>query len=154
MPNTYTQIYIHYVFATDTRLRLIRGDMQEELYRYAAGLMRDLDCFVQCIGGMEDHLHLLVGLHPTLSVSDFAQKFKANTARFINEKGWGRGKFGWQSGYGAFSVSQSGLAQVRDYINNQEEHHKKQSFGSEYEALLTRYRIEFDRNYTFHDPVE
>jgi len=116
MPNTYTQIYIHYVFATEIRMPLIKGDKQQELYAYSAGIVRDLNCFMQCIGGMEDHVHLLVGLHPTLSVSEFAQKFKANTSRFINEKGWVLGKFNWQGGFGAFSVSQSGLMQVRDYI--------------------------------------
>ncbi len=150
MANTYTQIYIHYVIATQHRMRFLTADIQKELYAYAAGLTRELNCFLQCIGGIDDHLHILVGLHPTLAVSEFAQKLKANTSRFINEKGWALGKFQWQEGFGAFSVSQSGLDQVRDYIGNQAEHHLRQSFSSEYEELLARYRVNFDKRYLFH----
>ena len=154
MPNTYTQIYIHYVFATEVRLRLLTEDMQNELYAYAAGIVKDLNCFLQCIGGMEDHIHILIGLHPTLSVSEFAQKIKANTSRFINEKGWVCGKFKWQEGFGAFSVSQSGLEKVRDYIKNQKEHHNHQSFSTEYETFLNKYNIIYDPQYVFHRPEE
>ena len=109
---------------------------------------------MQCIGGMEDHIHLLICLHPTLSVSEFAQKFKANTSRFINDKDWALGKFSWQGGFGAFSVSQSALDRVREYISHQEQHHINQTFKEEYEALLTKYRIKFDKSYTFHDISE
>jgi REP element-mobilizing transposase RayT len=103
---------------------------------------------------MEDHVHLLIDLHPTLSVSEFAQKFKANTSRFINEKGWALGKFQWQGGFGAFSVAQSGLERVRDYITQQEQHHRNQSFKNEYESLLKKYRVKYDTRYVFHDPLE
>jgi len=154
MANTYTQLYIHYVFATQKRLRLFHDNAQKELYDYSAGLTRDLNCFFQCIGGMEDHIHLLVGLHPTLSVSDFAQRFKANTSRFINEKGWVIGKFNWQNGFGAFSVSQSGLEQVRDYIAKQEEHHGNKRFIAEYEALLGKYRVKYAEKYLFAEPED
>ena len=154
MPNTYTQVYIHYVFATELRLRLLTEEMQKELYSYSTGIIKELNCFLQCIGGTDDHIHLLIGLHPTISVSEFAQKIKANTTRFINDKGWVHGKFKWQEGYGAFSVSQSGLESVRDYIQHQKEHHKKQSFSHEYESLLTKYNINDDKLYVFHDPVD
>jgi putative transposase len=154
MANTYTQLYIHYVFATHRRLRLIHGNALNELYDYSAGLIRDLNCFLQCIGGMDDHIHLLVGLNPTLSVSDFAQRFKANTSRFINERGWVIGKFNWQNGFGAFSVSQSGLEQVRDYIAKQKEHHVNMRFMAEYETLLGKYRVIYDEKYLFEEPVD
>ncbi|MDD2228545.1 MAG: IS200/IS605 family transposase [Candidatus Cloacimonetes bacterium] len=154
MPNTYTQIYIHYVFATEIRLRHLSEERQKELYAYSAGIIKELNCFLQCIGGMEDHIHILVGLHPTLSVSEFAQKIKANTSRFINEKGWAYGKFKWQNGFGAFSVSQSGLEATRNYIKNQKEHHQGQSFASEYETLLTKYSIEYDKQYVFYEPED
>lgn len=150
MANTYTQVYIHYVIATKHRMRFLTADIQQEIHAYAAGLIKTLNCFLQGIGGMDDHLHLLVGLHPTLAVSEFAQKFKANTSRFINEKGWYEGKFEWQEGYGAFSVSQSGLERVRKYIRNQAEHHRRQSFSSEYEQLLTKYGIHYKKPYLFH----
>ena len=154
MPNTYTQIYIHYVFATETRFRSITKDRQAELYDYAAGIIKELKCFTQCIGGMEDHIHILIGLHPTLSVSDFAQRIKANTSRFVNEKGWTIGQFRWQEGFGAFSISQSALENVRNYIKNQEAHHQNLSFADEYETLLTRYGVDFNQKYVFHEPTD
>lgn len=149
MANTYTQIYIHYVIATQHRMRFLTAEIQQELYAYSAGLIKEFHCFLHGIGGTNDHLHLLVGLHPTLAVSEFAQKFKANTSRFINEKGWALGKFQWQEGFGAFSVSQSGLRKVREYIRNQTEHHRRQSFTSEFEELLTKYSITYDKRYLF-----
>jgi len=151
MADTYTQIYIHYVFATKTRIRIINSDIQEELYNYVAGLTRELGCFLQCIGGMEDHMHLLIGLHPTMSVSTFAQKMKANTSRFINDQGWAWGKFSWQEGYGAFSVSQSGLGQVREYLSHQKEHHQSSSFIHEYESLLAKYHVDYEKKYLFEE---
>lgn len=154
MANTYTQLYIHYVFATEQRLRLLTDERQTEIYAYSAGLVKELQCFFQCIGGTDDHIHLLIGLHPTVSVTDFARKYKANISRFINAKGWAKGKFAWQEGYGAFSVSQSGLQQVRDYISKQREHHHNTAFKAEYEALLSAYQIDFDRNYAFHSATE
>ncbi len=149
MANSYTQIYIHYVFATRHRMRFLTADIEKEMHSYAAGLIKDLNCFLQSIGGIEDHIHILVGLHPTLAISEFAQKFKANTSRFINEKGWASGKFQWQEGFGAFSVSQSGLEKVREYIRKQAEHHRRKSFPVEYEDLLTKYMIHYDRRYLF-----
>jgi len=154
MANTYTQIYIHNVVATRHRMRFLTADIQKEMNAYAAGLIKELNCFLQGIGGLDDHLHLLVGLHPRLAVSEFAQKFKANTSRFINEEGWYEGKFEWQEGYGAFSVSQSGLEQVREYIRNQAEHHRRQSFSSEYEELWTKYGIHYEKPYLFHPSSE
>jgi putative transposase len=147
MPNTYTQIYIHYVFATQHRKRFLNEEIQKELYDYTAGCIKNLNCFLQCIGGIDDHIHILVGLRPTLSVSEFAQKVKANTSRFINAKGWAFGKFQWQEGFGAFSVSQSGLGKARQYIANQAEHHRRQSFSSEYEELLAKHKIDYDKRY-------
>lgn len=123
MANSYTQIYLHYVVATKYRMRFLNIDIEKELYSYAAALTRDLHCFLQCIGGMDDHLYIMEGLPPSLAVSEFAHKFKANTSRFINEKGWALGKFQWQEGYAGFSVSQSGLDKVREYIRHQPEHH-------------------------------
>ena len=154
MPNTYTQVYIHLVFATEYRSRLLRKEMRTELFDYTAGIVRELNCFVQCIGGMEDHVHLLIGLIPSLSISTFAQKVKANTSRFINDKAWIPGKFRWQDGYGAFSVSQSALEQVRGYIRNQEQHHSSRTFSEEYLALLEKHNISYDEKYIFRGPSD
>ena len=150
MPNTYTQLYIHFVFATETRYGMIRRDIQDELNTYIAGIIKDMGCFLQCIGGMEDHIHILVGLNPTMSASELVQQVKAGSSKFINKKGWIAGRFNWQEGFGAFSVSQSQLEQVRHYINNQEEHHRGQSFTAEYETLLQRYKVDYDKQYIFH----
>ena len=151
MPNTYTQIYIHYVFATKQRFRMFTETRQEELCNYIAGLIEKLNCFVQSIGGAEDHIHILLGLHPTISVSDCAQKIKANTSRFINEKGWVPGRFNWQEGFGAFSVSHSNLDSVRVYIANQAQHHTKQSFVEEFEAMLSKHLVDYNRLYVFKE---
>ena len=149
MANTYTKIYIHLVFATETRDSMIRSDMQAELYAYTAGIVKELKYFFHCIGGTEDHIHLLVGMNPDLALSDFVQKVKANTSRFINEKGWLTGTFRWQNGFGAFSVAQSQLEMVRSYIKNQDQHHHSLSFKDEYETLLQRYQIDYDTKYVF-----
>ena len=90
--------------------------------------------------------------NPSISASDFAQRFKANTSRFINSKDWVIGKFEWQSGFGAFSVSQSGLPQVRHYIANQDEHHRSKSFRLEYEDLLSKYQVSYNKEYIFDEP--
>jgi len=149
MAHTYTQIYIHYVFATHRRLRAFDQDRQKELYDYIAGIIRSMQCFVQCIGGMEDHVHILIGMHPSVSISDCAGKIKANSTRFVNEKGWALGKFSWQEGYGAFSVSQSNLEAVRAYIKDQRNHHLGKDFIEEYEALLRRHNVAHDQKYIF-----
>lgn len=151
MPNTYTQLYIHYVFATKRRFRAFTETRQIELYDYTAGLIAKLKCFVHRIGGTEDHMHVLLGLPPTLSVSECAQKIKANTSRFINAQGWTPGQFSWQDGYGAFSVSHSSLEIVRTYIGNQAQHHTKQSFVEEFEALLSKHMVEYNRLYVFRE---
>ena len=151
MANTYTQIYIHYVFATQKRYRFMAEERQQSIYEYMAATIHDLNCFTQCINGTEDHVHLLIGLHPTLSVSEFAQKVKANVSRFINEKGWALGKFNWQEGFGAFSVSQTKLQVVRDYISHQKEHHAKQGFVAEFETLLAGYKVSYEAKYLFRD---
>jgi REP element-mobilizing transposase RayT len=142
------------VFATKKRQSILRPGAKEEFYRYCAGLVRDFNCFFQCMGGVEDHIHLLVGLDPVLSVSEFAQKFKANTSRLINSKGWVIGKFEWQSGFGAFSVSRSGLERVRQYLSRQDEHHKSKSFMMEYEAMLTKHQVAYSKEYIFVEPSD
>jgi REP element-mobilizing transposase RayT len=151
MANTYTQIYIHYVFATKLRIRAFNESRRTELFDYTAGLIAKLGCFVHRIGGAEDHIHILLGLHPTLSVSECAQKIKANTSRFINEQGWMPGKFTWQEGFGAFSVSHSNLEMVRAYIGNQVQHHTKQTFVEEFEALLSKHLVDYNRKFMFKE---
>lgn len=99
---------------------------------------------------MADHIHIFIGLHHTLSVSDIVAEVKRSSSLFINSKKWFIGKFSWQEGYGAFSYGRSRIGAVYRYIQNQEEHHRKQSFKKEYIDLLTKFEIEYDERYLFH----
>ena len=95
MPNTYTQLYVHFVFATRHRMRFLTENIQQDLFCYMGGITEKSNCFMHCIGGVEDHIHLLIGVHPEISVSQLAHKLKANSSRFINEKAWSPWKFEW-----------------------------------------------------------
>lgn len=152
MANSYTQLYVHCVFATHARFPAFSETRQKELYAYMAGIIRELGCFVHCIGGAEDHVHILLGLPPSILISEVVQKIKNNSSRFINQQNWLPGKFNWQQGYAAFSVSASARERVRAYINNQKEHHKRYSFKDEYISLLERHGIKYDERYVFHQP--
>ncbi len=152
MADPYTKIYIHYVMATYARFPALFESKQEEFYNYIAGVIRDLGCFVHCIGGVEDHIHILIGLNPAKSIAEVAQKIKANSSRFINQQNWLPGKFSWQGGYAAFSVSASMKENVRKYIKNQKEHHKRNSFMDEYISLLEKHGIEYNQKHIFHQP--
>lgn len=98
---------------------------------------------------MPDHVHILISMNPTMSVSDLVRDIKAGSSKFINEKRWMNGKFNWQEGYGAFSYSKSGVDSVVKYILNQEEHHKKKTFREEYLDFMSKFEIEYDSNYLF-----
>ena len=152
MADPYTQIYIHYVMATYARVPLLFEEKQDRFYDYIAGTIRGLGCFVHCIGGVEDHIHILIGLNPAKSIAEVAQKIKANSSRFINQQNWFPEKFRWQDGYAAFSVSTSKREQVRTYIKNQKEHHKKISFMDEYFSLMEKHGIEYNKKHIFHQP--
>jgi len=153
MANTYTQLYVHLVFATKERCPVLTDDRQNEIYAYITALVRDNDSYLFAIGGTDDHLHLLISLHPSHSVSDMARIVKANSSRIINKKEWLKRRFSWQEGYGAFTCSQSNLDQVIHYIKHQKEHHSKQTFLDEYKDLLFKYQIEYNHDYIF-TPVE
>lgn len=151
MANTYTQIYIHVVFAVEGRQSLIAPQHNEELQKYIAGIVGGQRQKVIAINNMPDHLHLLVGLRPDSSLSDLVRDIKANSSKFINEKHWGMGRFSWQEGFGAFSHSRSQLDAVVHYIQNQQIHHGQQSFRAEYVSLLEKFGVEYDRKYIFKD---
>lgn len=153
MANTYTQIYLHVVFAVEGRQSLIAPDHNDELQKYIAGIVSGQRQKLIAINNMPDHLHLLVGLRPDSSLSELVRDVKANSSRFINEKRWVMGRFSWQEGFGAFSCSRSQLGTVIRYIENQQEHHARKSFRDEYTALLDRFGIEYDDRYIFK-PVD
>jgi len=151
MPNSYTQIYMHYVFATKHRMQFIKESQRQDLYDYIGGIIKGLNCFLHCIGGMEDHIHLLVGLNARYSIPEFAKRIKERSSKHINESEWSIRKFQWQEGYGAFSVSHSNLPKVREYIQNQAEHHKRYSFLEEYEKLLQKHEVDYDKRYLLEE---
>ena len=149
MANTYTQIYVHVVFAPKSHQPLLDKGCQEELQRYTAGIIKNRKYKPLAVNVMPDHVHILISLHPNMAVSALMREVKAISSKFINERGWFPGKFHWQDGYGAFSCSQSQLSDVIRYIQNQEKHHAQRSFQEEYRALLERFDIQFDERYLF-----
>ena len=153
MANTYTQIHLQFVFAVKYRKALILPSYKEELYKYITGIIQHYDHKVLAINGVEDHIHIFIGMRPTQSVSDLLQDIKGSSSKWINEKQFLNTKFEWQSGYGAFSYSKSHVQSVIDYIANEEDHHKKESFREEYLKFLRVFEIDYDENYIFKDLI-
>lgn len=149
MANTYTKLYIHLVFAVKGRQNLIQKTWQDELHKYICGIVNLKEQKVYAIGGVADHIHILLSIKPTIAFSDIVRDIKANSSKWINEKRYVIGKFQWQEGFGAFSTNQSQLNVIIAYINNQEEHHKQKTFKDEYLELLQKYNIEFEEKYLF-----
>mgnify|MGYP000869512629 CR=1 FL=1 len=143
MPGTFSQIYIQVVFAVKGRESLIDTSWEEELYKYIAGIVRNKEQKLIAINGMPDHIHILIGLRPSCCLSDLVREIKKSSNDFIKEKKFTKHKFQWQEGYGAFSYSHSALNNVVAYIENQKEHHKKQSFRAEYLEFLKKFEVEF-----------
>jgi REP element-mobilizing transposase RayT len=149
MANTFTQIYIQIVFAVKNRQNLIAKQHKEELHKYITGIVTNREQKLLAIHCMPDHAHILIGLKPTVTISDLVRDIKAGSSKFINDQGWIRCKFNWQGGYGAFSYGRAQLARVIRYIENQEQHHAKRSFREEYLEFLERYHVEYDEQYLF-----
>jgi putative transposase len=149
MPDTFSQIYIQYVFAVKRRENLIKPSFQDELYKYIAGIVEGKDQKSLAVNGMSDHVHVLVGLKPAMRISDLIRDIKNNSTNFINEKGILKQKFSWQEGYGAFSYSESNFGNVIDYIKNQKEHHKNRTFRQEYLGFLKKFNIPYEGKYLF-----
>ena len=149
MANTYTQIYLHIVFAVEGRQNLIAPEHNDELQKYITGIVTAQKHKLIAINNMPDHLHLLVGLRPDAALSDLVRDVKAGSSKFINEKHWVMGRFSWQEGFGAFSHARSQLDTVILYIQNQQKHHAKQSFQDEYVELLEKFGVEYDHKYIF-----
>jgi REP element-mobilizing transposase RayT len=149
MSHTYTSLLFHMVFSTKHRRPIIEAEWRARLHQYLGGTVRGLDSVALEIGGMADHVHLLVSMHQSYSVADFLRDLKANTSKWVNESALLRSRFEWQRGYGAFTVSKSQMEQVRRYIQNQEKHHRKMTFEEELIKLLDAHGIEYDPRYVF-----
>jgi REP element-mobilizing transposase RayT len=144
MSHTYAQNVVHVVFSTKGRDKTIDREFQTRLWAYMAGICKKLGIYVHSVGGMADHVHLLIQLPAVLALAKAVLTIKANSSRWANEEGR---KLAWQQGYAAFSVSASNVGAVVRYIENQAEHHKKRSFSEEFCALLKKHGIEFDAKY-------
>ena len=149
MANTFSQIYLQFVFAVKHREALIAKTHKEELHKYITGLVQNRKAKMLAVHCMPDHTHLFVGYKPTVLISDFVKEIKVETNEFINDKKWVKGRFGWQDGYGVFSYSHSQIDKVINYVLNQEKHHQKRTFREEYHELLEKFVISFEENYLF-----
>lgn len=153
MANTYTEIHIQFVFAVKYRNAVIDSSWKDELYKYITGIIQNNKHKLVSINGMPDHLHILIGMRPTQSISDLLQDIKGASSKWINEKKFLNSKFEWQEGYGAFSYGKSQIQNVINYIENQEIHHQKKSFQEEYIDFLNLFEIEYDEKYTFKELI-
>ena len=149
MANTFSQIYIQTVFAVSSRQSLIKPAFQEDLFKYIAGIVRNQKQKLIAINGMPDHIHILIGLKPSMALADLVRDIKAESTTHINKNRWVHGRFSWQEGYGAFSYGHSQLNTIIRYVQNQEKHHERRSFKNEYFALLRKFDIAFEDKYVF-----
>lgn len=146
---TFSQIYIQIVFAVKGRNSLIHKNWEEELYKYITGIVQNKGQKMLAINGVQDHIHILIGMKPACRLSDLVREIKKSSNNFIKEKRFTKYKFEWQEGYGAFSYSHSALDNVIKYVNNQKEHHRKKTFKEEYLDFLEKFNIEFKNEYLF-----
>lgn len=149
MVGTFSQLYIHIVFAVKGRENLIGNTWKDDLHKYIAGIIKGKNQKPIIINGMPDHIHCFIGLKPTIAISDLVRDIKNNSSKFINDKKLVRGKFSWQEGYGAFSYSHSHIQDVYNYILNQKDHHKRKTFKEEYLELMKKFEIDYNENYLF-----
>ncbi len=151
MANTYHQIYLQTIFAVKHRNAVIKDEWKGQLFAVIGNLINETNCKTIIINGTKDHVHCFFGLKPVVAVSELMKTVKAKSSKYINDHALTPEKFEWQEGYGVFSYGQSGVDAVYKYIQNQEEHHKKQSFKEEYLNFLKKYRIEYDEQYLFQE---
>ena len=147
MANTYSQLYVQIVFAVKGRENLIKEEMREEVQKYISGILREKNQKLLSIYCMPDHVHILTGIKPDISISDLVRDIKTNSSSFIKTKS--KLNFHWQTGFGAFSYSKSQIRTVADYIDSQPLHHKNKSFRDEYLELLKEFEINYDEKYVF-----
>jgi len=153
MPNTFTQIHIQFIFAVKYRLALIDKSWKEQLHQYITGMIQNKSHKMLQINSMPDHLHMLITFRPDENMSQLVQVVKSESTKWINSKQLSKSTFAWQEGFGAFSYSKSHVQDVIRYIENQEQHHKKQTFLDEYKAFLKAFDISFEERYIFKEPV-
>ncbi|PJJ80438.1 IS200/IS605 family transposase [Mucilaginibacter auburnensis] len=151
MANSYTQIHIQFVFAVKYRTALIEDSWREQLHKYVTGILQENRHKMLQINSMPDHIHIFVGLRPHQSVSSIIQKVKTESSKWIKQQQYSN-CFAWQEGYGAFSYAKSQVPAVIRYIQNQQQHHQKETFLDEYRKFLRLFDIEWEEEYIFKEP--
>jgi putative transposase len=149
MANTYTQCYVHLVFATKNRETLINKKWKDEFEMYITGIVQNHKHKLLAIGSMPNHIHIFIGYNLNHLIPDLVEEIKTSSNAWVNQKHYSVSKFGWQKGYGAFTHSQSQINQVVGYIRNQENHHRKKTFRAEYLEMLKKNEIEYNDEYLF-----
>lgn len=150
MPQSLSQVYVHIVFSTKNRYPFLADtDIRNEMHSYLGGTCNNLDCSVILVGGVSDHVHILSKLSRNISTAKLLGEIKRSSSKWIKTKNRILTKFGWQNGYGVFSICRSEIEKVKNYILNQEEHHKKISFQDEYRKFMKDYEIEYDERYVW-----
>ena len=149
MANTFSQIYLQFVFAVKGRQSLLPREHKEELHKYITGLVQNRKAKMLAVHCMPDHAHIFDGFKPSYLISDFVKEIKVESNEFIRGKRWIKGAFSWQEGYGVFSYSQSHIDNVVKYVMNQEAHHYKQTFRQEYYAFLKKFEVPFEEKISF-----
>lgn len=149
MTNTFTQLYIHIIFSTKHRQKILPKEHKDEIQKYITGIIQNRNHKLIAINNVADHIHIFVGINPGQSISDLVKEIKTGSTRFINETIFKMKKFAWQDGYAAFSYSRDAIDNVYHYIMNQEEHHRKATFEEEYVKFLNDFGIAYELKYVF-----
>ena len=149
MPNTFSQINIHAIYAVKGSDNLLYPEFKSQLFRYISGILSHTGQFPLAVNGAYDHVHMFFELNPANTISDILRIVKSNSSKWINDHQFLKGKFSWQEGYGAFSYARSARNEVINYIKSQEEHHRKISFREEYLGMLAKFDIPYDSKYLF-----
>jgi len=149
MANTFTSLHYHIIFSTKNREPWLRPDIESRVWSYLGGIARENDMKSLLIGGIENHVHLLLGLPPTITVSKAVQLVKGGSSGWIKGTFGGTAGFAWQDGYAAFTVSKSLVPEVEGYIRNQREHHRMKAFEHEYRTVQYKHEIQYDERYLF-----
>jgi REP element-mobilizing transposase RayT len=144
MPQSLTKLYVHLLYSTKNRERVLPDSLRDELHRYTAGILREWDSPAIAVGSVADHVHILLVLSKNHSLRQIVEQVKKGSSKWIKTKGVALAGFHWQNGYAAFSVSQSSVADVVRYIHAQEEHHRAKSFQEELREFFKRYEVEYD----------
>ncbi len=149
-PGTFTQMYVQLVFAVKNRDAVLHKGIRNRVFEYMSGIISEMKHKSIIVNGVSNHVHILLGLNPSKSISDTVHDIKRSTSLFINNEKLCPGKFAWQEGYGGFTYSRSQLDNVYNYILNQEKHHNKKTFKEEYIQFLEKFKVEFDEKFLFN----